>query len=80
MKTIRFTRRAATALRTHRNVATRITAKIEAYAANPASTDVKALKGLTALRIRAGNYRIIFEETADEIVVLDIGPRGGVYE
>jgi len=25
-------------------------------------------------------YRVIFEESLDEIVVTKIGPRGGVYE
>jgi mRNA interferase RelE/StbE len=80
MKAIRLTRRAATALRKHRNMAARIMAKIEDYAANPASTEVKMLRGSTTLRFRIGDYRVLFEETGDEIIILDIGPRGSIYE
>jgi mRNA interferase RelE/StbE len=29
---------------------------------------------------RVGDFRVIFTETADTITVLDIGPRGGIYE
>ncbi|MFI5014361.1 MAG: helix-turn-helix domain-containing protein [Hyphomicrobiales bacterium] len=36
------------------------------------------LKG-GGLRLRAGNYRIIFEKTEDEIIVTKIGPRGDIY-
>lgn len=81
MKTVRFTGRAATALRKHRNRAEQIMAKISAYAADPASgaNNVQALKGEPAFRLRVGQFRVIFEETETEIVVLDIGPRGGIY-
>jgi mRNA-degrading endonuclease RelE of RelBE toxin-antitoxin system len=30
-------------------------------------------------RMKVGDYRIIFEETATEIRVTKVGPRGGVY-
>jgi mRNA interferase RelE/StbE len=58
-------------------------AKVSAYAADPASgaNNVTALKGEEgSLRLRIGDFRVIFEETETEIVVLDIGPRGGIYE
>jgi mRNA interferase RelE/StbE len=73
---------AAKALRKHRADAERILSKVEAYAANPEAlaNKVKALQGSTALRLRVGEYRVIFEETEDEIVVTKIGPRGSVYE
>jgi mRNA interferase RelE/StbE len=29
--------------------------------------------------MKVGDYRIIFEETATEIRVTKVGPRGGVY-
>jgi mRNA interferase RelE/StbE len=73
---------AAKALRKHRADAERILSKIENYAANPASlaNKVKALQGSTALRLRAGEYRVIFEETDSEIIVTKIGPRGSVCD
>ena len=73
---------AAKALRKHRADAERILSKIENYAANPASlaNKVKALQGSTGLRLRVGEYRVIFEETDSEIIVTKIGPRGSVYD
>jgi mRNA interferase RelE/StbE len=73
---------AAKALRKHRADAERILSKIEAYAANPTAqaNNVKALRGSTALRLRVGEFRVIFEETDGEIIVTKIGPRGSVYD
>jgi mRNA interferase RelE/StbE len=73
---------AAKALRKHRADAERILSKIEAYAANQASlaNKVKSLQGSSALRLRVGEYRVIFEETDSEIIVTKIGPRGSVYD
>lgn len=73
---------AAKALRKHRADAERILSKIESYAADPAAraNNVKALQGSTALRLRVGEFRVIFEETASEIIVTKIGPRGSVYD
>jgi mRNA interferase RelE/StbE len=82
MKTVTYTAAAATALRRHANRASAIRAKIEQYAAEPASqaNNVKALKGVDAKRLRVGTFRVIFQETATAVVVLDIGPRGGIYD
>lgn len=73
---------AAKALRRHRSESERLLAKLEAYAADPATqaNNVKALKGLTARRLRVGDFRIVFEETDAEIVVTKIEPRGSVYD
>ena len=81
VKAVRYTRRAADALAKHRNRAEHILAKIGAYAADPASAanNVTALKGEPGFRLRIGDFRVIFEESETEIVVLDIGPRGGIY-
>ena len=82
MKPVRYLRRAITAMRRHRNRADLIEAKIAAYAADPTSqaNNVKALAGSQKLRLRVGDFRVIFEDHADEVVVLDIGPRGDVYD
>jgi ribosome-binding protein aMBF1 (putative translation factor) len=31
-------------------------------------------------RLRVGDFRVIFTETADTIIILDVGPRGAIYE
>jgi mRNA interferase RelE/StbE len=69
-------------LRRYRADAEHIVAKVQDYARNPQSqaNNIKALKGGHGLRLRVGDFRVIFEETADEIVVTKIGPRGGIYD
>ncbi len=73
---------AAKSLRRHRSEAGRILEKIEVYALDPASqaNNVKKLVGSTALRLRVGDFRVVFEETETEIIVTRIGPRGSVYD
>jgi mRNA interferase RelE/StbE len=82
MKTILYTVSAARALRTHANRAKVIRSKIAQYASNPASqaNNVKRPTGVDALRLRVGDFRVIFSETADTVTILDIGPRGDIYE
>ena len=41
---------------------------------------VKQLKGTNTLRLRVGDFRILFVESADEIVVTKVAPRGEVYD
>ena len=82
MKSIIYTRTAATALRRHANRAKLIRTKIAQYAGDASSqaNNVKRLVGVDAKRLRIGDFRAIFTETNDTITVLDIGPRGGIYE
>lgn len=82
MKSVVILPEAAKSLRKHRSEAERIIAKIEAYAAAPAAqaNNVKALAGSTALRLRVGDFRVVFEETEIEIIVTRIGPRGSIYK
>ena len=83
MKAISYTR---TALKQLRNIdaqaAKLIRAKIEQYAADPKSlaNQVKALKGVEALRLRVGDYRIIFTEDGILLLVLQVGHRRDIYE
>ena len=79
MKTIRYLPAAVLGLRRHRSVASRILSKIERYAATGAG-DVKSLSGTAARRLRVGNFRVVFEETDNDIIVTLIGPRGSIYE
>jgi len=82
MKSVLYTRTAATALRKHANRAKLLRTKIRQYADDPPSQDnnVKSLAGVAAKRLRVGDFRVIFIETIDTITILDIGPRGGIYE
>lgn len=63
------------------NTAHRIIGKIEAYAADPVSkrNNVKALKGTAAIRLRVGDWRVIMLD-GEVLDILDIGPRGGIYD
>lgn len=82
MKAVIVLPAAAKFLRRNRAESARIISKIEGYAADPApfANNVKRLAGSTALRLRIGDFRVIFEETETEIVVTKIGPRGSVYD
>jgi mRNA interferase RelE/StbE len=43
--------------------------------------DVKKLKGFkNKYRLRAGNYRVLFELEGDVIVVYNVGDRKDIYE
>jgi mRNA interferase RelE/StbE len=41
---------------------------------------VTGLVGTDRLRLRLGDFRVIFRETATEVIVLDLGPRGSIYD
>ena len=82
MKAILYTKTALRSLQTHRNRARQIRAKIEQYAASPAAlaNNVIQLTGSRAKRLRVGDFRVLFTEDETTIVVLDVGPRGEIYE
>jgi len=63
------------------STANRILEKIAAYAADPQSlaNNVTALRGRTGIRLRVGDWRVIMED-GEVLDVLQVGPRGGVYE
>ena len=59
-----------------------ITRKLEQYAEHQSSElDVRILKGRydDMKRLRVGNYRIIFEETGEEMLVYEIRHRQEAY-
>ena len=82
MKTVRYTLDAMQDLKRHGNVASRIRKAVADYAAERQAhaNNVKALKGSAALRMRVGDYRVVFVEDAAGIVVTRVGPRGDVYD
>jgi mRNA interferase RelE/StbE len=63
------------------NEANRILEKIAAYAADPHSqaNNVTALRGRPGIRLRVGDWRVIMED-GEVLEVLQVGPRGGIYE
>jgi mRNA interferase RelE/StbE len=62
-------------------VADRIVEKIEQYAKAPDSlANVVVTMSTGHRRLRVGDFRVVFQENTAEIQILDIGPRGGIYE
>lgn len=59
----------------------RIETKIVELATNrkALANQVKALKGVKALRLRVGDYRVIFTEDGVILTILRIGHRGDIY-
>ncbi|MFN0114662.1 MAG: type II toxin-antitoxin system RelE family toxin [Paracoccaceae bacterium] len=83
MKQISYTRAAVKAFRRiPANTAALIRSKIAAYAENPASqaNNVKALRGQTTVRLRVGDWRVIMDDQGNVLAVLEIGPRGAIYD
>lgn len=82
MKSVRYTKEAARDLKRYGNVADRIRRSMTDYAANPDAhaNNVIQLVGSPLLRMRVGDYRAIFEETAGTITVTKVRPRGSVYD
>ena len=80
---ISYTRQALKALRRMpADTAQRIIAKIEQYAQEPETqaNNVTALKGREGIRLRVGDWRVIMNDDGVVLAVLEIGPRGSVYE
>ena len=82
-KNVRFTNAAAKQMRAlDRPVQTQIRQKLAQYAQNLPSlaNQVKRLKGSGALRLRGGDYRVIFTEDGQILLILKVGHRKNVYE
>lgn len=41
--------------------------------------DVKRMVGVDALRLRDGEYRVVFEETATALTIVAVGHRRAIY-
>jgi mRNA interferase RelE/StbE len=57
----------------------RIAAKLNAFA-QTGQGDVKKLKGQDGARLRVGDYRVIFYQESDDIVVAAVGHRRDIYD
>jgi len=85
MKQISFTRDAIRDLRSvPPKVEEQIKAKLKLYAENPEAlaNNVKAMQGRQfkdCLRLRVGDWRVIFLESGEVIAIQRIGKRGEIY-
>lgn len=82
MKGVRYSKSALKALkRMPRPTAERIQNKVRQYADDPASlaANVTALTGREGIRLRVGDWRVIMKD-GEVLDVLQIGPRGGIYD
>jgi mRNA interferase RelE/StbE len=62
-------------------MASRIVGKIEEYAKDPNSLANMVITMSTGhRRLRVGDFRVIFRENTAQMEILDIGPRGGIYD
>lgn len=65
------------------NTSKLIRSKIEQYASDPLSlvNNVRTLKGEEGvLRLRVGDWRVLFTESGEIIAVIRVAARGDVYE
>lgn len=82
MKQITYTRAALKTLRRMpANIAKQIVSKVEQYAAGPETlaNNVITLQGRDGIRLRVGDWRVIMDDGV-VLAVLEIGPRGKIYE
>lgn len=82
---VEYSRQAARTLLTiNRATARRIRSKVVQLASDPASlaNNVRALRGQGEglMRLRVGDWRVIYTRDLVVLLVLKVGPRGNVYE
>lgn len=59
----------------------RIVAKIEAYAAAPtAFAKTKTLRGREGMRLRVGDWRVVFTTANETMTIVIVGHRSDVYD
>ena len=80
---ITFTKQASKALlKMPANTARLINRKIGQLAADPESlaNNVTELKGSNYSRLRVGDWRVIYSMDLVILAIIEIGPRGGIYD
>ena len=60
-------------------VRTRLKTRLEAFA-ETGHGDVKALKGRAGMRLRVGDWRVVFYKEGGTIVVVAVGHRRDIYD
>lgn len=84
MYAIRYTSAAIKTLRRMpRNVADLIRKKVREVADDPSEArNVKKLRGRDGYRLRVGDWRVVYDldDGVLVLIVIEVGPRGGVYD
>jgi mRNA interferase RelE/StbE len=59
-----------------------IRAKLRLLAGEPEAlaNNVKALRGQDGFRLRIGDWRVIFTQEPDRVIVHAVGPRSSIYD
>ena len=57
-----------------------VTALKEVSRHNTKGLDIKKLQGVEGYRLRVGQYRAIYTKDMVVMTVINIGPRGNIYE
>jgi mRNA interferase RelE/StbE len=79
MKTIVFTPAAARQwARLSADVRSRIDVRLKEFVTS-GQGDVRRLKGRAGSRLRVGDWRVIFDETRDTVVIVAVGHRREIY-
>lgn len=65
--------------RMDKNIAKKLHAALQGYE-DTGRGDVTKLQDRDGYRLRLGNYRVIFDLTNGEVIVLEVGPRGDMYK
>lgn len=80
MKSVEYTKAATKVLdRMQPKRRDAIRSKVDAFARGE-RVDVKKLAGSALLRIRVGVDRVIIDEQTMLVIVVEVGPRGGIYK
>jgi mRNA interferase RelE/StbE len=80
VKSIRFTPAATRQwVKLSADVRRRADGRLTAFAASGVG-DVKRLKGRAGARLRIGDWRVIFDETEEAIIVVAVGHRREIYD
>jgi len=80
MKRVEYTKAATKVLdRMQQKRRDAIRSKVDAFARGE-RVDVKKLAGSALLRIRVGDDRVIIDEQTMLVLVVEVGPSGGIYK
>ncbi len=80
MKVVQYTKAASKVLdRMQPKRRAAIRSKVDAFARGE-PVDVKKLRGNAYLRIRVGDDRVIIDDKTLMVIVIEVGPRGGIYK
>ena len=63
-----------------RTISSRIFKKVDDLKENLESSDIKKLRGQNKLRLRVGDYRIIFSVENNLITIWKVGHRKNIYD